>query len=86
MSRCLENPMDNAYDIRNQEFGQGYEEYEGDDVVSLVIATGDWLEKLTLNREVVETTMNALLLAIHGGLNIEDIPLEGEDWRRRRHL
>jgi hypothetical protein len=75
--------MDSAYQIRNQEFSEGYEESEGDDIISLVIATGEWLEKLLLDREMVENTMNALLLAFHGGANIEDDRYEGDDWRER---
>jgi hypothetical protein len=75
--------MDNEYQMRSQEFGERYEEYEGDDIVSLIIATGDWLEKLMLNREVVETTMNALLQTVRGCSKLEDDGLEGDDWRER---
>jgi hypothetical protein len=73
--------MNRIYERRQQDFGDFNEAHEGDAIVSLVIATGDWLEKLLHDREPIEKAMNALMAALLGD-NFE-MACEGDDWRER---
>jgi hypothetical protein len=56
--------MSSVYEQRQQEFADNYEDFEHGDVVDLIIATGNWLERLLLEPDAVGRAMTALYAAV----------------------
>jgi hypothetical protein len=70
--------MASTYEQRQQEFAKRYEDFEHADIVRLVTATGNWLERLLLEPAAVHHAMTALYAAVAG----EAASLNGDaDWR-----
>jgi len=63
--------MNDVYGARSQEFGEQYEGQEGSEIVGLVIATGEWLERLILNPAAVKVAMRALFAELEGADALE---------------
>ncbi len=71
--------MEDEYELRSDEFGKAYEDFEGDDIVRLVVRTGEFLETVLMEKAPVAAAMTSLHDAIFGQ------PLdrqEGLDWRQ----
>src|SRR5262245_13267700 len=69
-----------TYEARQLEFAQGYEDFENSDLVRLILATGDWLERLVLQPVAVEAAMKALYRAVTGYTESDGRP--DAPWRK----
>ena len=58
--------MTEPLEARQAEFQKGYEDFEADDVVRLIVSTGEWLERLLLDPRATEVAMRALHVALIG--------------------
>lgn len=71
--------MDDSYAERQREFAATYEDFEAADLVKLVIATGEWLERLLFQPDAADAAMKALHRAVIGE-DAADQPVQGS-WR-----
>jgi hypothetical protein len=56
--------MADTYAARQDQFGQEYEDFEAQDVVKLIVATGEWLERLVFQPEAADAAMKTLYQVI----------------------
>ena len=71
--------MNGEYQVRSDEWGQAYEDFEPSEVVNLVVATGEWLERLLLSPAPTDAAMKALYRELFGPQGIEHQP--DASWR-----
>jgi hypothetical protein len=71
--------MAETYAARQNQFAREYEDFESQDVLRLVFATGEWLERLLFQDEAADAAMKALYRVIIGDDEIERRPDAG--WR-----
>lgn len=67
-----------SYAQREVEFGAEYERFEGADIVSLIVRTGEWLDTLLMNGDAVNATMRTLYERVIAATP-EDVAKKG--WR-----
>ncbi len=71
--------MDDTYVERQREFAAVYEDFEAADLMKLVIATGDWMERLLFQPDAADAAMKALYRTVMGE-DATNQPVQGS-WR-----
>ncbi|SFH01879.1 hypothetical protein [Methylobacterium gossipiicola] len=71
--------MDADYKARQEEYGAGYEGGEPREMNDLIVATGEWLEKLVWSPTAADAAMKALYAEIVGSEDIDADP--SASWR-----
>jgi hypothetical protein len=68
--------MATPYELREQEFGQEYEDFEPASIHQLMVRTGEWLELLLMNKEVVNDVMRLIYEQVvdERGLPVANVP------------
>jgi hypothetical protein len=71
--------MDAVYEERQLEFGREYEDFEPSEIVQLCIKTGEWLDVLLMDPDVVQEVMILLHRRVIG---TGDPGADGAGWRQ----
>ena len=68
--------MKELYETRWAEFGECYESFEGSDIASLLVATGEWLELLLMDSSAVDAAMRVLRERVYTSTDLRgtDLP------------
>ena len=70
--------MEEIYETRWTDFGECYESFEGSDIASLLVATGEWLELLLMDSSAVDAAMRVLRERVYVTTELSE---EGLSWR-----
>ncbi len=68
--------MEEIYETRWTDFGECYESFEGSDIASLLVATGEWLELLLMDSSAVDAAMRVLRERVYTSTDLRgtDLP------------